>query len=257
MATIAEEISALRERISSAYDVIDQKGGDVPFDRTSWNLSASIDSIPTGGPLPSAARLEYLESTGTQWIDTGTSMKYGDVFEFDFTITNLTSSGNYQGGYILASLIPNGARTYALGWYQHNTYGRHFLFCFTDDSSSYTTFPTPDSGVRYKVTCRAARGNMAMTVNGTTYVDTANNTEVNGLLTVFARATAASGGKVTTVNAMSKLKLYSLKHYRGGVLIHDYIPVRVGSVGYLYESVSGELLSNIGTGDFVLGPDVG
>lgn len=48
MATIAEEISALRERISGAYDVIDQKGGDVPFDRTSWNLSASIDSIRTG-----------------------------------------------------------------------------------------------------------------------------------------------------------------------------------------------------------------
>lgn len=49
MATIAEEISALRERISEAYDVIDQKGGDVPFERTSWNLSASIDSIRTGG----------------------------------------------------------------------------------------------------------------------------------------------------------------------------------------------------------------
>lgn len=49
MATIAEEITALRQRISEAYDVIDQKGGDVPFDRTSWNLSASIDSIRTGG----------------------------------------------------------------------------------------------------------------------------------------------------------------------------------------------------------------
>ena len=49
MATIAEEISALRGRISAAYDVIDQKGGDVPLERTSWNLSASIDSIRTGG----------------------------------------------------------------------------------------------------------------------------------------------------------------------------------------------------------------
>lgn len=49
MATIAEEITALRQRISEAYDVIDQKGGDVPFDRTSWNLSASIDSIRVGG----------------------------------------------------------------------------------------------------------------------------------------------------------------------------------------------------------------
>ena len=47
MATIAEEISALRGRIIAAYDVIDAKGGDVPEERTSWNLSTSIDSIPT------------------------------------------------------------------------------------------------------------------------------------------------------------------------------------------------------------------
>lgn len=71
MATIAEEISALRGRISEAYDVIDQKGGDVPFERTSWNLSASIDSIRTGDVDPaSIVPVRYLKSTGTQYIDT-------------------------------------------------------------------------------------------------------------------------------------------------------------------------------------------
>lgn len=71
MGTIAEEISALRERISEAYDVIDQKGGDVPFDRTSWNLSASIESIRTGDADPAAiVPVRYLKSTGTQYIDT-------------------------------------------------------------------------------------------------------------------------------------------------------------------------------------------
>lgn len=73
MATIAEEISALRGRISAAYDVIDAKGGDVPFERTSWNLSASIDSIRTGGGGEDPAAIvpvEYLRSTGTQYIDT-------------------------------------------------------------------------------------------------------------------------------------------------------------------------------------------
>lgn len=49
MSTIAEEITALRQRISEAYDVIDAKGGDVPLERTTWNLSTSIDSIPTSG----------------------------------------------------------------------------------------------------------------------------------------------------------------------------------------------------------------
>lgn len=49
MATIAEEISALRERIDIAYDHISAKGGTMPATTDSWNLSTAIDSIPTGG----------------------------------------------------------------------------------------------------------------------------------------------------------------------------------------------------------------
>ena len=41
----------------------------------------------------------------------------------------------------------------------------------------------------------------------------------------------------------------------GGLLL-DFIPVRVGTVGYLYDRVSGKLFGNAGTGDFVLGPDI-
>lgn len=43
----------------------------MPFDRTSWNLSASIDSIRTGDADPAAiVPVRYLKSTGTQYIDT-------------------------------------------------------------------------------------------------------------------------------------------------------------------------------------------
>ena len=41
-----------------------------------------------------------------------------------------------------------------------------------------------------------------------------------------------------------------------GKLRLDMIPVRVGSVGYMYDKVSGRLFGNAGTGDFVLGPDI-
>ena len=43
---------------------------------------------------------------------------------------------------------------------------------------------------------------------------------------------------------------------KGDELILDLIPVRVGSVGYMYDRVSGTLFDNIGTGDFIVGPDV-
>jgi hypothetical protein len=37
--------------------------------------------------------------------------------------------------------------------------------------------------------------------------------------------------------------------------IADFIPVRVGQVGYMYDKVSGTLFGNAGTGSFILGSD--
>jgi hypothetical protein len=39
-------------------------------------------------------------------------------------------------------------------------------------------------------------------------------------------------------------------------LMADFIPVRVGDVGYMYDRVSGQLFGNAGTGEFVLGTDL-
>ena len=36
----------------------------------------------------------------------------------------------------------------------------------------------------------------------------------------------------------------------------DLVPVRIGSTGYMYDKVSGNLFGNSGTGSFILGPDV-
>ena len=38
-------------------------------------------------------------------------------------------------------------------------------------------------------------------------------------------------------------------------LMADFIPVRVGDVGYMYDRVSGQLFGNAGTGAFVIAPD--
>ena len=38
-------------------------------------------------------------------------------------------------------------------------------------------------------------------------------------------------------------------------LMADFIPVRVGDVGYMYDRISGQLFGNSGTGAFIVGPD--
>ena len=52
MATIAEEINDLKSRVNSAYDACELKGATIPQDKTTWNLSSTIESIPTGAEMP-------------------------------------------------------------------------------------------------------------------------------------------------------------------------------------------------------------
>ena len=51
-------------------------------------------------------------------------------------------------------------------------------------------------------------------------------------------------------------KFYYLQITEYSDIVVDLIPVRVGTVGYMYDRVSGQLFGNSGTGDFILGPDI-
>ena len=53
-----------------------------------------------------------------------------------------------------------------------------------------------------------------------------------------------------------KQQISYFKFSRNGELVRDLIPVRVSNVGYMYDKVSGQLFSNDGTGNFVIGPDM-
>lgn len=48
---------------------------------------------------------------------------------------------------------------------------------------------------------------------------------------------------------------FSVTDATTGELIQDLIPVRKDGLGYMYDSVSGQLFRNQGTGAFLYGPD--
>jgi len=59
-----------------------------------------------------------------------------------------------------------------------------------------------------------------------------------------------------------KYRIYFAKITHGSTLVRDFIPVRIGTTGYLYDRanpyggpIGNGLYPNSGTGDFVLGPD--
>jgi hypothetical protein len=54
---------------------------------------------------------------------------------------------------------------------------------------------------------------------------------------------------------IGRIASFSVTDAATGEKIQDLIPVRKDGVGYMYDKVSGNLLGNSGTGDFVIGPD--
>lgn len=53
----------------------------------------------------------------------------------------------------------------------------------------------------------------------------------------------------------NQFRIYSCQIYENNILLFDLIPVKKDGVGYLYNKVTRQLLSNSGSGDFILGPD--
>jgi hypothetical protein len=59
----------------------------------------------------------------------------------------------------------------------------------------------------------------------------------------------------STLYSSCPIELYYCKLFKDDILVRDFIPVRVGNVGYMYDKVSKQLFGNQGTGAFILGPD--
>lgn len=182
--------------------------------------------IWTAPPIvPYDAEIEYLQSSGTQYIKTGVVANPGEIsFEVDCTIENNSGSSVYTTGglhYIYQS-SNSGIRTGGINNVISYTLGNRVTIIASYDNQN-----------RRIITI----GNNVLT--GTAY-------------------NAASGEFVllripNEPNCIGKL--YSTKVYLNSTLVRDMIPVRVGQVGYMYDKVSGQLFGNSGTGDFVLGPD--
>lgn len=179
--------------------------------------------------LPYDAEVEYLESTGTQWIDTGYTAFQCPYFSFDVQplITNVDSAmfGAYTDGYTVQQ-FQGRWRWFDGGW---------TLTDIPVDITRTTNITKNANGwfVDGEITKTSSglRGNLSLVLFGI-------NTK-NGL---------KSGTKSLRVNQLSLFD-------KNSILVADFIPIRKGNIGYMYDRVSGQLFGNSGTGAFIIGPD--
>lgn len=199
------------------------------------------------------AEIEYLQSTGTQYIDTGVvgSTDFACEIKAEFTENQEgydTLLGAYTSSKAMAVALAIRKATVAVGGAKNAAYAQ-----FGDDAaanSGLVVSSVSTLGLHiYKSALQS--GFISVDVDGTLLSKT-YNAGAPSLLTMylFARNRQDNG-----VGNFSKAKIYYCRIWNGGVLVRDFIPVRVGQVGYMYDQISGRLFGNSGSGDFTLGND--
>lgn len=67
--------------------------------------------------------------------------------------------------------------------------------------------------------------------------------------------TIFGGSYGNNLDDCASVRIMSFSIVHGNTIVRDFIPVRVGQTGYMYDKVSGTLFGNEGTGSFILGQD--
>lgn len=198
---------------------------------------------------PYDSKIEFLESTGEQYIDTGiipdndTGIQivyypsmYNHLNANDFFIVGLRNNTSNTRWCIGKSGTEKVAFYYGYGIYNHapnqNRYDNKYIVSLNYKNNKL--FEVKDVAANNRTQQRDL-SNLPFTPQ--------YNIRLFGGAGVDANYTKASG------------RLYSVIISQGNKIIMNLIPVRVGNTGYMYDKISKQLFGNNGTGNFVLGAD--
>lgn len=199
-------------------------------------------NVSGGGGDDPFALTNYIESNGTQWIDTGYFIQANTKIEVVCNIKNVSSyvsifgndSGSSNGRFGLD-------RSYS---------GSSFIDIH---GNTYTSFTSGTAFLNVKIAVRKYYGtgirletNDILCASTTYSVSYASN---NSSLCIFVRKVNG------TANSFASMKLYRFRIYEGDNLVHEFIPWQENGVACLKDTVTAEIKYNAGTGDFVYGTD--
>jgi len=229
----------------------------VGFDRV---LAAAM-MVALGGGLASMAAVlpagytpvEYIESSGTQYIDTGYVPKadtavecvanLGTTYPANYAAVYGARNANYQSGANVFFCRFNGANK--------ATYNR----TGTENQTSYGT------ALMY-----GEKISLASYRDGSSWANAAGKWGYNGVygktgdsvnnMFIFNLNTGTGADSLKADGSWCCMKLYSFRILEGGQLKRDFVPCVHEDVAGLYDTVSGTFFANAGTGTFTAGTAV-
>lgn len=189
-------------------------------------------------PFNKFQQVEWIESDGNQWIDTGLDMNYINDIKFKFNITKMQTTNtaifgaNSSGGEVL--LFYTGG------------------YCYLNGTSTIYNYTT---GTDYDVDFNITDGNGSLTINNNLLV-TATGSSNSKRCYLFGSQARSSD---TTPTYLASYKLYSFKITNSSnILVRNMIPCyrkSNGEIG-LYDLANNAFYTNQGTGTFTKGADV-
>ena len=202
---------------------------------TLWTI---VDQTAYARGLPAGyTRLEYIQSTGTQYIDTGVYPTNNTAIDVKFV--NIAP----QGESTTRVVIGDGYQS-----------GRLYLLSITAVSNSNVVI-----GGLSKILSNYWTRNTPFTVHMDTNGININNSIINwtGTATTFTGTRPLTMFGVTDAQTRyAQIKMYYLKITANGELVRDFIPAKnSNNVIGMYDTVSGTFFTNAGGNDnFVAGP---
>lgn len=207
---------------------------------------------------PYYCEVEYLESTGTQWIVPNVSF-LGDGYtiksKFDNTNTpNNTSAFGYQ-----YNTAANANQIMIVGHVSDSTTGSLF---WNGTLTTHANRHKPNitkKGVN-EISITASNGTLTYSVNDASPVSYQTYTSFSPQtdnMWLFGNSRVGTGSTVGVQHQLSTMKLYYFTVEQNGKKICDMIPVLdLNLRPCMYDKVSGKLFYNQGSGEFLYGREI-
>ena len=216
---------------------------------TLWTI---VDQTAYTYQLPDGyTRLQYIESSGTQYIDTGLKLTQDNTVEVEYnyhTASNIATSGRMFGSRYTSS--PK--RSFSLG--SNSGYASSATKTFAQFGNADRLATNNITIGQWGVYKMSADGFYIDGVSQGSFPATTFETPFTVKLFAFEQASSSSGTP-TVGGGVGRCRRF--KVYQGDTLVMDLIPAKnpTNDIG-MYDLVSGQFFTNQGTGDFVAGDPV-
>lgn len=234
---------------------VKMRGVDVTndyYDATTGTIdipSVTGDIVITAiAAYPFDAEIEFLQSSGTQWLDTGVVAGVGFRYEIKADVPAADTGWHRLLG--ARDADSKFALPVAIG--PTSVDGKPYAQFGLASSNYFVKGASPVAGLHTFIT-QLSSDTLSFSIDGSASIAQDNvNADVLPALSLYM---FSNHREDTTVESISA-KVYYCKIWNGETLLRDFIPVRVGQVGQMFDRVSGQLFTNIGTGTFTLGNDI-